>query len=81
MGSFVYRLELEDGASADPPVLRTAVPTWRPGDTIPFGGKTLRVIAVRDDDADQAPALVVEDMSAGHCIQFHGSLGCPRSIL
>jgi hypothetical protein len=64
MGSFVYRLELEDGASADPPVLRTAVPTWRPGDTIPLGGgRTLRVIGIRDDDADQAPVLVVEDTS------------------
>jgi hypothetical protein len=63
MGSFVYRLELEDGTPADPSVLRTAVPTWGSGDTIPLGGKTLRVAGVRDDDADQAPALVVEDMS------------------
>jgi hypothetical protein len=46
---------------ADPPSLRTAVPTWRPGDTIPLGRKTLRVVAIREDDADQAPVLVVED--------------------
>jgi hypothetical protein len=32
MGSFVYRLELEDGTPADPPTLRTAVPTWRGGE-------------------------------------------------
>ena len=33
------------------------------GDTIPLGRRTLRVIAVHDDDADQAPVLVVEDTS------------------
>jgi hypothetical protein len=47
------------------PTLKTAVPSWRPGDTIPLGrSRTLRVIAVRDDDADQAPVLVVEDSSS-----------------
>ena len=35
--------------------------TWNPGDTIPLGGRTLRVVGVRDDDADQPPALIVED--------------------
>jgi hypothetical protein len=29
MAGFTYRLELTDGRPADPPVLRTAVPTWR----------------------------------------------------
>jgi hypothetical protein len=67
MGSFAYRLELQDGTPADPPSFRTAVPTWRPGDTIPLGGRTLRVVAVRDDDADQAPVLVVEEIAPkGH---------------
>jgi hypothetical protein len=61
MGTFVYRLELQDGKPADPPSLSTAVPTWRPGDTIPLGRRTLRVVDVRDDDVDQAPVLVVED--------------------
>lgn len=43
MGSFVYRLELEDGTPADPPTLRTAVPNWSAGDTIPLGhGRTPR---------------------------------------
>jgi hypothetical protein len=59
--AFIYRLELEDGSPADPPTFRTAVPTWSAADTIPLGGRTLRVIAVRDDDADQAPVLVVAD--------------------
>ena len=36
--------------------------TWSAGDTIPLGRRTLRVVAVRDDDADQPPALVVEEV-------------------
>ena len=60
--AFMYKLEHEDGTPADPPTLRTAVPNWRPGDTIPLGRRTLRVVAVRDDDADQPPRLVVEDV-------------------
>jgi hypothetical protein len=59
----MFRLEQEDGSSADPPTLKTAVPDWRHGDTIPLGRRTLRVVAVRDDDADQAPVLMVEDVS------------------
>src|SRR5918994_2561985 len=59
--AFMFTLEREDGTPADPPTLRTAVPTWRRGDTIPLGRRTLRVVDVRDDDADQAPMLVVED--------------------
>jgi hypothetical protein len=59
--AFIYRLELEDGTAADPPTFRTAVPTWSAGDTIPLGGRTMRVVTVRDDDADQAPILVVQD--------------------
>jgi hypothetical protein len=59
--AFMFELEREDGTPADPPSLSTAVPMWRPGDTIPLGRKTLRVVAIRDDDADQAPVLVVEN--------------------
>ena len=61
--AFMFRLEQEDGSPAEPPTLKTAVPNWRPGDTIPHGRKTLRVVAIRDDDADQPPTLVVEDLS------------------
>jgi hypothetical protein len=59
--AFMFKLRLEDGTPADPPTLETAVPNWRSGDTIPLGRKTLRVVHVRDEDADQAPVLVVED--------------------
>jgi hypothetical protein len=34
-----------------------------PGDTIPLGRRTLRVIDVREADADEPTVLVVEDMS------------------
>lgn len=30
MAGFTFKLEHEDGTPADPPVLHTAVPTWRP---------------------------------------------------
>jgi hypothetical protein len=60
--AFLFKLETEDGEPADPATLRTAVPNWRPGDVIPLGGRSLRVVDVRDDDdADQAPVLVVRD--------------------
>jgi hypothetical protein len=35
---------------------------WRQGDTILTAERTLRVLGVRDDDADQPPVLVVEDL-------------------
>jgi hypothetical protein len=60
MGAFAFRLEQEDGTPADPPTLKAAVPNWRPGDTIALGrSRMLRVVDVRNDDADQAPVLVV----------------------
>lgn len=45
-----FQLQLGRTAPADPPTLKTAAPLWRPGDTIPLGGRTLRVIEVRDGD-------------------------------
>jgi hypothetical protein len=61
--AFLFRLETSDGAPAEPPTIESAVPNWRPGDTIPLGGRMLRVVGVRDDEADQQPVLVVEDMA------------------
>jgi hypothetical protein len=61
--AFAYRLEDKAGAPADPPTFSTAVPNWRAGDVIPLGGRSLRVVEVRDDDADQAPTLVVEEIA------------------
>jgi hypothetical protein len=63
MAGFLFRLETVDGAAVDPPTLEAAVPNWKAGDTIPLGRTTLRVVAVRDDDADQPPVLIVEEAS------------------
>jgi hypothetical protein len=61
---FLFRLETPEGAPADPPTLEAAVPDWRPGHSIYFGGgRTLRVVGTRDDDADQPPVLIVEEAS------------------
>jgi hypothetical protein len=61
--AFLFRLETEDGLPAEPPTFATAVPNWRTGDTIPLGHRTLRVVGLRDEDADQPPVLVVEDVT------------------
>jgi hypothetical protein len=61
--AFTYRLEHEDGTPAEPPTLATAASNWRSGDEIPLGRRTLRVVRLRDDDADQPPVLVVEDVA------------------
>jgi hypothetical protein len=64
MAGFLFRLETVEGEPANPPTFESAVPNWRSGDTIPLGrDRTLRVVAVRDDDADQPPVLVVEDVA------------------
>ena len=59
--AFLFRLETTDGVPAEPATFETAVPNWRPGDTIPLGRKSLRVISVRDDDVDRPPVLIVEE--------------------
>jgi hypothetical protein len=62
MAGFTFRLELEDGTPADPPTFRAGVPNWRAGDPIALGAnRRLRVVDVRDDDADQPPVLVVKE--------------------
>jgi hypothetical protein len=58
--AFTFKLEHEDGSSADPPTLHTAIPNWSPGDTIPLGrDRALRVVEVRVDP-DGKSVLVVE---------------------
>lgn len=61
--AFLFRLETKDGTPAEPPTLSSAVPNWGMGDTIPLGPRMLRVVDIRDDDAEQPPVLVVEDMA------------------
>jgi hypothetical protein len=60
--TFTFKLERPDGTPADPPSFKTSVLVWNPGDTIPLGAnRTLQVVRVRDEDADQPPVLVVAD--------------------
>ena len=64
LDTFTFKLEQADGTPADPPTIRSAVPDMRPGDTIPLGrDRTLRVIGVQVDEADQPTVLIVEDVS------------------
>lgn len=63
MAGFLFRLETAEGEPANPPKLEAVVPNWNPGDCIYLGHRTLRVIGRRDDDADQPPVLVVEEVS------------------
>ena len=63
MAGFLFRLETVDGAAAEPRTLEAAVPNWRAGDVISLGRRQLRVVDKRDDDADQPPVLIVEDVA------------------
>ena len=57
-----YRMILLDGSPADPPTLRSAVPDWKPGHTIPRGpGKPrLLVLGVHaDNDHEHDGVLIV----------------------
>jgi hypothetical protein len=58
---FLFRLETVEGERAHPPTLSAATPNWSAGDTIHLGRRTLRVVGVRDDDADRPPVLIVEE--------------------
>ena len=51
--TLTFKLERPDGTPAEPPSFRTSVYRWR----------SLRVVHVRSEDADQPPALVVEGVS------------------
>jgi hypothetical protein len=62
MAGFRFGLETKDGVPAEPPKLESIVHNWKPGDSIYLGRRTLRVLGIRDDDADQPPVLVVEDV-------------------
>jgi hypothetical protein len=59
--AFMFKLQQKDGSPADPPILDTAVPNWRPGDTIPLRrGRTLRVVEIKPgSEPGDNPVLVV----------------------
>lgn len=49
--------------------------TGRAGDTIPLGHKTLRVVGIRDDEADQPPVLVVEEAREASALRGESEQG------
>jgi hypothetical protein len=62
--TFTFKLEQPDGAPADPPMLKTAVPDWRPGETIPLGrDRSLRVVGIVVSHDDEPSVLIVEDVA------------------
>jgi hypothetical protein len=54
---------IDASAAAGPTYPRPTVLVWEPGDPIHMGRRTLQVVRLRDDDADQAPVLVVQDVA------------------
>ena len=66
MSAFAFRLEQVDGTPADPPTVSVSVPNMQPGDTISLGGgRSLRVVQVRNDDPDENATLIVVDDTGG----------------
>jgi len=66
-----FELRLADDTPADPPTLTTAAPLWRPGDTIPLGARTLRVLDVRDGDVDVDREAVLAGLSCAAVSGVH----------
>jgi hypothetical protein len=61
--TFTFKLEQADGTPADPPSIRSAVPNWRVGDTIPLGStRTLRVVGIVVSREDEPSVLIVEEI-------------------
>jgi hypothetical protein len=65
MSGFLFRLQRPDGTPAEPSTFSAAVPNWRPDDAIYFADRALRVVGRRDDEADEPPVLIVQDMAEG----------------
>ena len=64
----MYHFELQqtDGSHRRPPTFPELDAQLAAGrQDLTTGERTLRVLGVRDDDADQPPALVVEDTCPG----------------
>jgi hypothetical protein len=62
MAGFLFKLEATDGAPADPPTFESVVPKWRPGDEIPLGSRSLRVVGIKTTAEDEPSVLIVEEV-------------------
>jgi hypothetical protein len=61
---FLFRLERSEGIPADPSTLESIVPfKLEPRRLDLPRTQDLRVVGIRDDDADQPPVLIVEERS------------------
>lgn len=64
--AFMFRLKHGDGTPADPPALKSAVPDWRPGDTIALGrggcSASLKLGSRKRHRRRPVQVLVVEDL-------------------
>ena len=58
---FLLKLETLEGELADPRELSSAVPDWAPVMRSTSATRTLRVVGVRDADADSPPVLIVDE--------------------
>jgi hypothetical protein len=62
--TFTVKLEQADGTPAEPPTIKSTVPNWRVGDTIPLGrDRSLRVIGIVASNEDEPSVLIVEDVA------------------
>ena len=62
--TFTFKLEQADGTPAVPPTIKSAVTSWRVGDTIPISrDRTLRVVAIVVSKDDEPSVLIVEDVA------------------
>ena len=64
MSGFLFRLETAEGEPAEPPTLSASRPDWPVGSLIHRGKQTLRIVGRRDDDADQAPVLIDDEVTS-----------------
>jgi|Tabmets5t2r1_1033131.scaffolds.fasta_scaffold41501_2 hypothetical protein len=62
--TFTYKVERLDGTPAESSSCEKTLLLWSPGNTIPSARtRRCRSAGLGDDDADQAPALVVEELA------------------
>lgn len=59
--AFTFTLEHADGTPADPPTFTTVASSWRTGDVIPLGRRSLRVLGVREG---VPPVLIVDEAAS-----------------
>lgn len=58
--AFIFKLERTDGTPIDPPTFRSSPGTsWKIGDLLYLGSRTLRVVDVQQESDSEADAVLV----------------------